>query len=142
MARTRKNWDSHPLLLGVQNGVSEKHTVAGDRAVPKDTPVRIPGTYEYATLHREKGLCSYDSGKDPERREILLDYLGGPVSVLLRRRQEAQRERDLEKLRAGFGEAEEATSQRVRWLLEAGKGERMASPRGLQKHAGLSLTLM
>lgn len=83
-----------------------------------------------------------DMIKDPQRRDILLDYLGGPMSVLLRGRQEGQRERDLEKLRAGFGEEEEATSHGIRWLLEAGKGERTASPQGFQKHAGLSRTLM
>lgn len=55
-----------------------------------------------------------DMSKDPERRDVLLDYLGGPMSVLLRGRQEGQRERDLEKLRAGFGEEEEATSHRIR----------------------------
>lgn len=82
-----------------------------------------------------------DMIKDPERREIL-DYLGGPMSVLLRRSQERQRERDLEKLRAGFGEEEEATSHGIRWLLDAGKGKRTGSLQGLQKHTGLLLTLM
>ena len=67
-------------------------SVVGRIMTPKDSPVLIPSTCEYVTLYGKRP-CRFDSDKNLEMAEIILDYQDKPnviPRVLRRRRQECQ----------------------------------------------------